>query len=758
MNITIKKMKTTLLPLVVFVYVLFTLNSFYPSDNFLSKYYPDFNEDNLHKHLFEIANEPHYIGSKGHAKVRNYITGELESYGLKVHIQTGVSVSNSSIVSIPQNIVAKIPGSKTGNKALLVMSHYDSAVHSSFGAADAGSGVAAILESVRAFIASGVRHDNDIIICITDGEEVGLNGAYLFAREHPWAKDVGLVLNFEARGASGPSNMLLEVVEGNSNLISSFNAAKVYSPVANSFMYSIYKLLPNDTDSTVFREELSIPSFFFAFIDNHFVYHTSLDKPQNLYQKSLLHQSSYLSQLLPFFANYDLTTLNSKEDSIFFDFPFIGLISYPFNWSLSFWLITFFVYLIVFYLAYKKSPVFTVKKFLKAIFWNAIFLMLFGVLSFFVWEFICFIHPHYKLILQGFSYNGHFYIFTFASIATLLVFCWIFFLSKTSNVLIHSLAFQFFWLIICFGLATYLTGGSYLVFPLFFSICISVLNFFNFKWKTAIQLLLAFPIIVIIIPFIQFIPVGLGLQYLFVSMLLVVLLCFLLFPLIAQMKHRKVIFAILMLFSLIGFFAAFTTSNFTEDQPRPSSLVYLTNGSQAYYATYESDLSPWNALIVNDLKEVESVSMVDFPSKYQTRFKRFFEAPKHSFEASTYKVDHLDEKTISITLFPAKASHRIELFLNKPTTFSQIIVNGKQFHGNLERNQHLLTYFVVNQEPISILIATEEANKLNNLLLIESSYELINNSILNIPQRPLDEIPMPFVINDALIQTKKIML
>lgn len=69
------------------------------------------------------------------------------------------------------------------------------------------------------------------------------------------AKNVGLVLNFEARGSGGPSYMLVETNQGNAKLIKAFNEASPPFPVANSMMYSIYKMLPNDTDLTVFREE-----------------------------------------------------------------------------------------------------------------------------------------------------------------------------------------------------------------------------------------------------------------------------------------------------------------------------------------------------------------------------------------------------------------------------------------------------------------------------------------------------------------------
>jgi hypothetical protein len=42
---------------------------------------------------------------------------------------------------------------------------------------------------------------------------------------------------------------------GKWGLVKEFAAANTTFPVSNSLMYSIYKMLPNDTDLTVFREQ-----------------------------------------------------------------------------------------------------------------------------------------------------------------------------------------------------------------------------------------------------------------------------------------------------------------------------------------------------------------------------------------------------------------------------------------------------------------------------------------------------------------------
>ena len=119
-----------------------------------------------------------------------------------------------------KNILARIKGSENG-KALLLLSHYDSNPHSSLGASDAGSGVVVILEGVRAFLAKKEIPKNDIIICISDAEELGLLGANAFVNHHPWAKEVGLVLNFEARGSG--AGLMVQAAWSQHGFLKAFN-------------------------------------------------------------------------------------------------------------------------------------------------------------------------------------------------------------------------------------------------------------------------------------------------------------------------------------------------------------------------------------------------------------------------------------------------------------------------------------------------------------------------------------------------------
>ena len=223
-----------------------------------------FDSSRAMRHISEIAQRPHPLGSPEEASVRETIIKALTALGLSAEVQetTVVSQEDGSPYSaaIVKNIVARMKGAD-GNKAVMLSAHYDS-VAMGPGANDDASGVATLLETMRA-LKAGSPLKNDVIVLLTDGEEIDLLGARAFVHEHPWAKDVGLVLNFEARGTNGPE-IMFETSANNGWLIDEFVKAAPH-PVANSLSYDIYKILPNDTDMTIFKGA-GIPGLNFAHI------------------------------------------------------------------------------------------------------------------------------------------------------------------------------------------------------------------------------------------------------------------------------------------------------------------------------------------------------------------------------------------------------------------------------------------------------------------------------------------------------------
>ena len=519
--------------------------------------------------LKQIAKEPHYITSKAHTDVRNYIVEELKKLGLKPEVQEGYVVStgwsNSVSIDKPKNILAKIKGSGEG-KALLLMSHYDSALVPSHGASDAGSGVVTILEGLRAYLSDGKQPINDIIILFTDAEEVGLDGAKLFVRKHPWAKNVGLALNFEARGSGGPSNMIVETNGGNAQLIQGFAEANPRFPVASSLMYSIYKMLPNDTDSTILREEGNIDSFFFAFIDDHYDYHTAQDNFENLDRNTLEHQGSYLMPLLKYFANTDLSDLKSKEDYVYVNFPFLRLISYPFSWILPLLIVAVLLFILLIIYGIKEKVIIT-REIGKGFIPLLISLVISGLIGYFGWELLLKLYPNYNEIQHGFTYNGGAYIAFFVTLSlgiTLLVYSKF----KTKNVANVLVAPLFLWIVINILIAIYLKGAAYFIIPVFLGLLSLWVLIRQEKPNVFLMLLFAVPAIFLFSPLIQFFPIGLGLKMLIGSALFTVLLFGLLFPVIGFYSWKRTLAYLSFLVAIILFFKAHVTSDFNADRKK----------------------------------------------------------------------------------------------------------------------------------------------------------------------------------------------
>lgn len=279
----------------------------------------EFSASRARQHLEVIAQRPHPLGSIEHATVRDYLLGQLQGLGLIAEIQKTTS---------SENILTRLKGTQISTKAVMVVGHYDT-VMTSPGASDDGAAVASMLETLRALKASSSLK-NDVIFLFSDGEETGSTGAKGFIYNHPWAKDVAVVLNFEARGTSGPV-IMFETSSENGWLIDQYANAAVH-PVANSLSFEIYEQLPNDTDLTFFKEA-GYAGLNFAFISNSQFYHTSLDNLSNLDLGSLQDQGATALALTRRLGNANLEDVK-KADDVYFDFFGAFLIRYPQTWAI----------------------------------------------------------------------------------------------------------------------------------------------------------------------------------------------------------------------------------------------------------------------------------------------------------------------------------------------------------------------------------------------------------------------------------------
>ena len=710
-------------------------------------------------HVQHISKKPHGVGFEGHTEVRKYIIGELEKIGLETSIQGGYTAGDWANLSKAINILARIEGTEEG-KALMLLSHYDSSPHSSLGASDAGSGVAVILEGIRAFLAENPKPKNDIIILITDAEELGLNGADLFVNEHPWAKEIGLVLNFEARGSGGPGYMLIETNKGNGKLIQEFTKADPEYPVANSLAYSIYKMLPNDTDLTVFREDGDIEGFNFAFIDDHYDYHTVRDNYQRLDRNTLAHQGSYLMPLLRHFSNTDLDNLKSLDDYIYFNVPFFRLVSYPFEWIWPMFGLAILLFVLLLYHGFRKK-VLNLNGVAKGFIPMILVLFLNGIIGYFSWSFLKWMYPHYKDILHGFTYNGHTYILVFVLLSVSICF-WTyhkFRKIKTTNLLIAPTVI---WLFICWAVAIYLPGASFFIVPVFALLAALLVVINQEQPNPYLLVFLLIPALWIFAPFIKMFPVGLGLKMMVASTLLSTLVFLLLLPLFGFYKHKNRL-AYLGILLFMGFMvSAHFNSGFDQDKAKPTSLLYVLNedANTAQWATYENVVSDWTRQYVNpDNAPLENAATKTLSSKYSTGFKYISEAPLKDISSS--KIEKIqdtvigEDRLLEICITPQRPVNRLEVFTNnikvKKATVNQIPLSD--YFLEHRSGGKLVTHYITDNAYTELQLTIPKDSSLE-LTLYEASNDLLSNPLFTVPARPKDAIPMPFVLNDAILVTK----
>jgi hypothetical protein len=326
-----------------------------------------FNAERAFAHVKVIAAEPHPLGSPRHDEVLAYIVEQIRAGGIEPAVQEG-KVGEADL----KNVIARIPGRGRAG-AILLAAHYDSAhpsllvdpgeapVHERLravdsrdwraedgslqlvfpggvagfalpllgkaaapGAGDDGAAVAALLEVAR-ILAAGPPLERDVIVLLSDGEELGLLGAQLFEREHPWAADVAAAFNFEARGNAGPS-ILFQVGPRSHGLVSAFAEASPH-PFGTSCGPAVYERMPNDTDFTIFAGA-GWPGLNFALCAGGSAYHRPWDTPENLVLGSLQHHGEHALALARSLGNAEELPLDSGPRT-FFNAVGIGFVHYP---------------------------------------------------------------------------------------------------------------------------------------------------------------------------------------------------------------------------------------------------------------------------------------------------------------------------------------------------------------------------------------------------------------------------------------------
>ena len=280
------------------------------------------------RHVERVAAGPHPVGSAAADAVRQYVVGELNGLGLRTEVQDAVGLTRGPSLARVRNVIAVLPGTASTGR-LLLTAHYDS-VRNGPGAGDDGSGVAAVLETVRA-LRAGPPLRNDVVVLVTDAEEEGLCGAEAFLSQHPLGAGRGVVLNIDTRGSSGPA-VMFQTSPGNAALAAVYADAAPH-PVATSVAVEVYRRLPNDTDFTEFLRTGRYAGLNTANIDGAATYHTPQDTPARLDLGTLQALGDDMLGTARVLAGADIAALTPPAPSDAVYFPVLGRLLVLPGWS-----------------------------------------------------------------------------------------------------------------------------------------------------------------------------------------------------------------------------------------------------------------------------------------------------------------------------------------------------------------------------------------------------------------------------------------
>jgi hypothetical protein len=716
----------------------------------------EFSAERAMEHVSAISQAPHPAGSAEIKNVRLYILTQLEAMGLSPEIQDTtyvVSWGASAEATEIKNIIVKIPGSDS-SKAILLDAHYDTRAMTP-GASDCGSCVATVLETAGAVLA-GATLQNDVILLFTDNEEYGGGlGAAAFLESHPWAEDVGLVLNFEGLGSSGPS-LLFETGPNSAWAVKDWKRVTSH-PVGQSWFQEVYGRTPIGTDLNWFSDA-GIPGMNFGYWANGAVYHATTDNPETIDPRSLQHQGSYALALTRHFGNLDLTTSSAQGNAFYFSlFPGL-LISYPAGWALPLAILSGLLLIGVAVFGLRTNQL-SISGTLKGLGGFLLNLVASSALASGIWLGINQIQSEYlsMLTFRGMFYNTHFYFYAFAALAIAIAAAILIWLRRKTAVLdLFFGALAFFWLI-ALTTSILVPGFSYLVtWPCFFALLALAWVIWERSEHTEIPLMIgALPGVIIIAPSIYVMYHFALAPMIGVLVFMVSLLLGLLIPQMALFTRnfRWRLSGLAMLVCITFLIVGSLTAGFSPDQPRPNAVAYLLDSDAQkaswFSAGYLQD--DWTRQFFATDPELDALGDL-FPIERSSGFPVMAgEAPVLDLPAPEVGIldDQIsgDVRTLQLHVSTARAAE-VMLFDVQPYQAVQAVtIAGQRIKPtDSERDLWSLTYYAVPSDGFDITLELDPDMEII-LQVSDQTWELTPEVLASLDTtyqpRPADMMPMP---------------
>lgn len=635
------------------------VNMINPPDPLSSKASPNvFSAKRALHYLDTIALKAHPVGSRYHERVRDYICREVSKLGYEPRIQTEELFAPEFNEAIKvHNVIVHIRGSES-NQAILIAGHYDSREYS-FGASDDGSALITMLECMRA-VSNLDTLQNDLVFLFSDAEEIELYGARAFMEKDTLAKKVKLALNFEASGTSGPS-LMFETSEGNYHLIKNF-ANNAIDPVGNSMSYEIYRLMPNDTDFSIFKH-YGVQGLNFAYLDGRYNYHTFGDNIQNTSFASIQHHGDHCLSMIKCFGNHDIGK-TSDHNAVYFNTIGKRMSFYSYSWVWPFTIILSLFYLLLLF-AGRKRKLIRWTGWIKGFIAFIMVLTLVGYLIYSINTYILnafgendfrLLYYNYKLLLVAylafaFAVIGLFYqilqkgVGFFQAIAlwvvlilflipgdlfsingiglTLLYSLILFFLFRRStNSMELAMGSYLAWLLLLIGISFFIPGASFLfLWPLFFLLIGQTYLIYGLKQTRAERLGEAFILLILAVPAVSWMMmvvylllISLGVKLIWSALLLFTILLSGLVPLLQYIhayKSKRIHIGMLIIAIGLWIHIQYFTS-YNQLHKKENSVVYADNGinDMRFLTTSDFELDEWTRQFFPNA--TDSVDMSDF--------------------------------------------------------------------------------------------------------------------------------------------------
>ncbi|HEX8560042.1 MAG TPA: M20/M25/M40 family metallo-hydrolase [Pyrinomonadaceae bacterium] len=718
------------------------------------------------KHLRFIASAPHPLGTAHHKAVRDYIVGELNSLGLSPEVQRTVNVTPRPS-GVPhraatiENIIGRVQGAN-GGRPIMLLAHYDSAPNSP-GASDDGSGVVTLLETARA-LKSGAPPKNDVIFLFTDGEEPGLLGAEAFIGEHPAAKNVGLVANFEARGAGGPV-VMFETSDNNGRLIREF-ADAARNPIANSLSYEIYKRLPNDTDLTVFKKA-GYEGLNFAYINQLNRYHTAGDSLENIDERSVQAQGSYALALAT--HAWDLGPGRRQDgNAIYFNLPGSFLVHYPQ------WLVLPLTALVA--LLFVGAVVLGVRRgalSVRGLALGFVAVLACGVASWLAatlaWKVVVWLHRDYAATPWGDVYNGWMYALGFVFMAVAIcsaIYGWFRRRAGAYDLLAGGLVW---WALLMVGVSLFVPGGSYLfTWPLLFAVAalylLTTAKDGSGVKRLVVLALYAVPGIIFLVPLIELLFNALTLSASGVILLLEVLLLALLAAPLGLLTRpgRRALTGACALAAAGLIVAGLLTAGSDRRHPKTENIFYVLESDTGAAAWVSSDDRPHERTrqFFGDGNDRDALTNV-FPLNK----RRLMKGAAPAVTLPPPQVELLEDqtgqegRTLRLRITSPRGGANLWAYVDASSKVVAAAVNGKAIApvASEARNDPeppwAITYLGLPEEGLELKL-TVRTNQPVKLRVDDRTYGLPQVAGSPVQARPDYIIPTPSPLSDVTIVSK----